>query len=134
MQNGLFGDSWKLSDLVVPQCMYTEPEYASVGSVDNDEEVDVYMASLEHNDRAILESDNKYGYAKIYCKKGTGQIVACTVIASRAGEIINEVTLAMKHNIPLEGIGRNIHCYPTTGEALMQCGLQIINAKWTRLD
>lgn len=135
VQNSLFDDDWKLSSLVVPACMYTEPEYASVGITNAPEdEVDVYKASLEHNDRAILESDNKYGYAKVFCKKGTGTIIGCTVIASRAGEIINEVSLAMKHNVPLEGIGRNIHSYPTTGEALMMCGLQLINSKWKRLD
>jgi len=135
VQNSLFDDEWRLSSLVVPACMYTEPEYASVGIVNaNSDEVDIYTASLEHNDRAILESDNDYGYAKVFCKKGTGTIVGCTIVASRAGEIINEVTLAMKHGVPLEGIGRNIHSYPTTGEAVMMCGLQLINSKWKRLD
>jgi pyruvate/2-oxoglutarate dehydrogenase complex dihydrolipoamide dehydrogenase (E3) component len=136
VQNSLFDDDWKLSSLVVPSCMYTEPEFASVGQVSassDDDDVDIYMASLEHNDRSILDSDRE-GYAKVFCKKGTGTIVGCSIIAGRAGELINEVTLAMKHGIPLEGIGRNIHCYPTTGESLMSCGLQIINSKWTRLD
>jgi len=137
VQNSLFEDDWKLSSLVVPACMYTEPEYATVGitnSASSESEMDVYTTSLEHNDRAILESDNKYGYVKVFCQKGTGKIIGCTVIANRAGEIINEVTLAMKHGITLEGIGRNIHCYPTTGEAIMGCGLQLINSKWKRLD
>ena len=136
VQNGLFDDDWKLSSLVVPSCMYTEPEFATVGDVSassDDENIDVYKASLEHNDRSILDSDRE-GYAKIYCKKGTGIIVGCSIVASRAGELVNEATLAMKHNIPLEGIGRNIHCYPTTGESLMSCGLQLINSKWKRLD
>jgi len=133
VQNALFDDDWKLSSLVVPSCMYTEPEFASVGSVTGGDDVDVYTASLEHNDRSILESD-KEGYAKIFCKKGTGTIIGCSIIASRAGEIINEVTLAMKHGITLEGIGRNIHCYPTTGESVMSCGLQLINSKWKRLN
>lgn len=133
VQNALFEDDWKLSSLVVPATMYTEPEYATAGIVTGGDDVDVYTASLEHNDRAILEGDRE-GYAKIFCKKGTGEIVGTSIIASRAGEIINEVTLAMKHGIPLEGIGRNIHCYPTTGEVVMTCGLQLINSKWKRLD
>ena len=64
----------------------------------------------------------------------TDEIVGVTIVASRAGELINEVTLAMKHGIGLSGIGRNIHSYPTTGEAIMGCGLQFINARWKRLD
>eukprot|EP00545_Synedropsis_sp_CCMP1620_P013483 CAMPEP_0119004920 /NCGR_PEP_ID=MMETSP1176-20130426/1433_1 /TAXON_ID=265551 /ORGANISM="Synedropsis recta cf, Strain CCMP1620" /LENGTH=579 /DNA_ID=CAMNT_0006956681 /DNA_START=114 /DNA_END=1853 /DNA_ORIENTATION=- len=139
VQNALFGDDWKLIDFVVPAVMYTEPEYATVGIESADQaarkgiEVDVYRGGLEHNDRAILESDQN-GFCKIVCEKGTGKIIGATIVAARAGEIINEVTLAMKHNISLDGIGRNIHPYPTTGEAVMGAGLQYINSKWTRLD
>jgi pyruvate/2-oxoglutarate dehydrogenase complex dihydrolipoamide dehydrogenase (E3) component len=46
---------------------------------------------------------------KILCKKGTDEIVDAT---SRAGELINEVTLAMKHGIRVGRIGHNIHSYP----------------------
>jgi pyruvate/2-oxoglutarate dehydrogenase complex dihydrolipoamide dehydrogenase (E3) component len=139
VQNALFDDSWKLSSLVVPAVMYTEPEYATVGISSQEMadkagmQVDVYRGGLEHNDRAILEGDN-VGFVKVVCKAGTDEIVGATIVASRAGEIINEVTLAMKHGIGLDGIGRNIHSYPTTGESLMGCGLQSINAKWKRLD
>jgi pyruvate/2-oxoglutarate dehydrogenase complex dihydrolipoamide dehydrogenase (E3) component len=136
VNNSLFDDDWKLSSLVVPACMYTEPEYATVGDVTattSDDNIDVYKTSLEHNDRSILEGDRE-GYAKVFCKKGSGEIVGCSIIGSRAGELINEASLAMKHGISLEGIGRNIHCYPTTGESLMGCGLQLINSKWKRLD
>ena len=136
VQNSLFDDDWKLSSLVVPSCMYTEPEFATVGDVSasfDDADVDIYMTTFEHNDRSILDSDRE-GYVKVFCKKGSGTIIGCSIIGSRAGELINEVSLAMKHNIPLEGIGRNIHCYPTTGESLMACGLQIINSKWKLLN
>jgi len=132
VQNALFEDTWKLSSLVVPQVMYTEPEMATVGMLNlPTDQVDVYTSSLEHNDRAILDGDTE-GYVKIICKKGTGTIIGCTIIASRAGEMINEVSLAMKHGITLDGIGRNIHSYPTASEAVMGCGIQFINSKWKR--
>ena len=139
VQNALFGDNWKLSDFVTPAVMYTEPEYATVGIASAEAaaqqgiQVDIYRGGLEHNDRAILESDNR-GFCKVVCEAGTDKILGATIVASRAGEIINEVTLAMRHNIGLAGIGRNIHAYPTTGEALMGAGIQYINSKWKRLD
>ena len=139
VQNSLFDDSWKLSDFVVPAVAYTEPEFATVGIAGEGEaekkgiKVDVYRAGLEHNDRAILESDNR-GFCKIFCEEGTDKIVGATIVAARAGEMINEVGLAMKHGIGLKGIGRNIHSYPTTGEAVMGCGVQYINSHWERLD
>jgi pyruvate/2-oxoglutarate dehydrogenase complex dihydrolipoamide dehydrogenase (E3) component len=114
--------------------MYTEPEYATVGiyseamAKKEGIEVDSYMTSLEHNDRAILDSNN-IGFCKVFCRKGTDEIVGSTIVAERAGEIINEVSLAIKNNVGLYAIGRNIHCYPTTGECVMMCGVQYINTK-----
>lgn len=139
VQNSLFDDDWKLSSLVVPAVMYTEPEYATVGlsskemAVANGVEVDTYRAGLEHNDRAILESSN-VGFCKIFCKVGTDEIVGATIVAERAGEMINEVSLAIKNNIGLRAIGRNIHPYPSMGEAVMGCGVQYINANWEKLS
>lgn len=134
VQNSLFGDDWKLSSLVVPACMYTEPEYATVGvhseamAEAKGIEVDAYKTSLEHNDRAILDGNN-IGFCKIFCRKGTDEILGATIVAERAGEMVNEISLAMKNGIGLYGIGRNIHCYPTTGECVMMCGVQYINTK-----
>ncbi|GKY96180.1 hypothetical protein MPSEU_000577800 [Mayamaea pseudoterrestris] len=139
VQNALFQDKWKLSSLVVPATMYTEPEYATVGiysaelAEQRSMKVDTYRTGLEQNDRAILEGSN-VGFCKIICEKGTDKIVGATIVAERAGEMINEVTLAMKNDIGLYQIGRNIHCYPTTGEAVGFCGVQYINSKWQRLD
>ena len=139
VQNALFDDDWKLSSLVVPATVYTEPELATVGiySAELAEakgmEVDVIRTGLEHNDRAILDGSN-IGFCKIVCKKGTDTILGATIVADRAGEMINEVTLAMKYGIGLKEVGRNIHCYPTTGEAVGFCGVQYINSKWKRFD
>ena len=146
VQNSLFRGKWKLSSLVVPAVMYTDPEYAvlrsTVISLDENghvvrptdreeiESFDTYKAELKHNDRAILDGTDEDGFVTIQCKAGTGEIVGCTIVSTRAGEMINEVSLAIKHGIDLEGVGRNIHSYPTLGEAVMSCGLQYINSKW----
>jgi pyruvate/2-oxoglutarate dehydrogenase complex dihydrolipoamide dehydrogenase (E3) component len=139
VQNSFGKDNWKLSSLVVPAVAYTEPEYATAGIASEAMakkvgiECDVYKTSLEHNDRAILENSN-VGFAKIVVKKGTDEIIGATIVADRAGEMIAEVTLAMKNNLGLHAIGRNIHAYPTTGEAVMGCGVQYINKHLPRLD
>jgi pyruvate/2-oxoglutarate dehydrogenase complex dihydrolipoamide dehydrogenase (E3) component len=71
-------------------------------------DVNVYRTSLEHNDRVITESHTS-GVYKILSKKRTDEIVDATNVASPAGELIDEVTLAMKHGTGLGGIGCNIH-------------------------
>ena len=142
VQNSLFNGSWKLSSLVIPAVMYTDPEYGSVTTIAVDEDgnvvprtsdtgdVDEYKADLTHNDRAILDSSDADCFVKIRCKKGTPEVVGSDVLSSRAGEMINEVTLAMKNGIGLDKLGRNVHSYPTLGEGVMGCGLQYVNSKW----
>ncbi len=139
VQNGLAKDNWKLSSLVVPAVAYTEPEFATVGlsselqAQQKGIDCEVYRAGLEHNDRALLENSN-VGFCKIVVRKGTDEILGATIVAERAGEMINEVSLAMKNNLGLYAIGRNIHSYPTTGEAVMGCGLQYVNKHLPRFD
>lgn len=70
---------------------FAEDAASKVSIVD----VNVYRTSLEHKDRAITESDTS-GVCKILCKKRTDEIVDTTNVASRAGELIKEVTLAME--------------------------------------
>lgn len=142
VQNSLFGGSWKLSSLVIPAVMYTEPEYGSVTTISVDGggnvvprtsdggETDEYRADLTHNDRAILDGTDSGCFVKVRCRGGTAEVVGCDVLSSRAGEMINEVTLAMKNGIGLDGIGRNVHSYPTLGEGVMGCGLQYVNSRW----
>mmetsp|Transcript_36624 Transcript_36624/g.41200 ORF Transcript_36624/g.41200 Transcript_36624/m.41200 type:complete len:576 (+) Transcript_36624:168-1895(+) len=139
VQNSLANDDWKLSSLVVPAVAYTEPEFATVGISSEGQALkigvncEVYRAGLEHNDRAILENSN-VGFCKIIVKKGSDEILGATIVAERAGEMINEVSLAMKNNLGLYAIGRNVHPYPTTGEAVMGCGIQYINKHLPRFD
>lgn len=139
VQNSMAKDDWKLSSLVIPAVAYTEPEMATVGISSEEQarkkgiECEVYRTGLEHNDRALLENSN-VGFVKIIAKKGTDEILGATIVAERAGEMVNEVTLAMKNNLGLYAIGRNIHSYPSTGEAVMGCGLQYVNKHLPRFD
>ena len=118
---------------------YTEPEVATVGltvgeAAQKGVEVERYYTSLEHNDRCILEGeDNEGGYVAILCAKGTDTVVGATIVAARAGEMVNEVTLAIKDGVGLGVIGRVIHAYPTSGEAVMCCGLAYIRTQWAKL-
>ena len=48
---------------------------------------DEYVATLQHNDRAILEEEaGDGGFVRVLCRKGTDEIVGATVCANRAGE------------------------------------------------
>jgi len=116
------------------------PQVASVGLTRRDAEaagvaVDTYSSSLEHNDRVILEGQAAGGgIVEIHCSKDTDTIVGATVVAAGAGNIINEVTLAMQAGVGLGAVARVIHPYPTVGEGVMQAGLGYIRRHWAKLN
>jgi pyruvate/2-oxoglutarate dehydrogenase complex dihydrolipoamide dehydrogenase (E3) component len=81
-------------------------------------------------DRAILDVDDG-GFVKVHVKKGTDTIVGATIVASHAGDMISEITLAMTHGLGLEKIGSAIHPYPTQAEAIRKLGDQFSRTRLT---
>ncbi|ETO30361.1 pyridine nucleotide-disulfide oxidoreductase dimerization region [Reticulomyxa filosa] len=126
IRNALFFGRAKCSDLVIPWCTYTFPEVAHVGLYEGDLQTrridyDVIKVDLDHNDRAICEDETR-GFVKMLIKKGSDQILGCTIVSENAGDQINEVTLAIQTNTGLGFFAGVIHPYPTIGEAVKAAG------------
>ena len=124
IQNALFGGRKKLSALVIPWCTYTDPEIAHVGLYEQDalEQgilVDTFVRSLKQVDRAITDGEEE-GFVKVHVKRGTDKILGATIVARHAGEMINEISLAMVGGLGLKTIAKVIHPYPTQAEAIKQ--------------
>lgn len=125
IQNALFFGRKRASTLVVPRCTYTSPEVASVGlTADAAAAVGVPIETitvpLHDVDRALLDGETE-GLARVHVRRGSDRIVGATVVASHAGDIINEVTLCMTNGLGLSAIGATMHPYPTQGDALRKC-------------
>lgn len=58
------------------------------------------------------------GFVKIHTEKGKGKILGATIVASHAGEMLSEITLAMSGNMGLKTVSGTIHPYPTQSEAI----------------
>jgi pyruvate/2-oxoglutarate dehydrogenase complex dihydrolipoamide dehydrogenase (E3) component len=126
IQNTLFMGRGKASTLTIPWTTYTSPELAHVGIYPDDAkqqgvEIDTFTQPLNGVDRAILEGDDE-GFVRIHVKKGTDRIVGATIVATNAGDMISEVTLAMTHGLGLKKIASTIHPYPTQGDAIRKVG------------
>ncbi|HSA79010.1 MAG TPA: mercuric reductase [Nitrospirota bacterium] len=120
--NALFMARQSTSSLVVPWCTYTDPEVAHVGTYEKDARdkgIDVLTLSvrLSEVDRALLDGEAE-GFARVHLKKGSDKILGATIVARHAGEMINELSLAMTAGLGLSAIGRTIHPYPTQAEAI----------------
>lgn len=133
IQNSLFKGQKKLSSLIMPWCTYTDPEIAHVGLYERDAEIqnipiETFIQPLDDNDRARCDGETE-GFAKVHVSKkagllgrGGGQIVGATIVARQAGDMINELTLAMHAKISLGTLGGIIHPYPTQAEIIKRLG------------
>ncbi len=127
IQNALFPHPLGLGyasteNLIIPWATYTQPEIAHVGMYENDAkakgiEIDTFTFPMHEVDRAILDGEDE-GFARVHVKKGTDQIVGATIVASHAGDMISEYTLAMKGGLGLNTIASTIHPYPTQAEVV----------------
>ncbi|GFO54895.1 mercuric reductase [Geomonas sp. Red276] len=120
--NALFHGRQRNSRLSVPWCTYTDPEIAHVGSYPEEEaargvEVATLTVPLAGVDRAVLDGETE-GFARVHLKKGSDRILGATLVARHAGEMLNELSLAIGSGAGLSAIGRTIHPYPTQAEAV----------------
>lgn len=135
IQNTLFMGRAKASKLIIPWCTYTSPEVAHVGiypheAADKGIELNTFTQPLSGVDRAILDGETD-GFVRVYCKKGSDQILGATIVAAHAGDMIGEIVMAMKHRIGLGKIASVIHPYPTQAEAVRKLGDQFNRTKLT---
>jgi pyruvate/2-oxoglutarate dehydrogenase complex dihydrolipoamide dehydrogenase (E3) component len=120
--NALFMGRQKNSALTIPWCTYTDPEIAHVGMYQADAEargieVATFTVPFSEVDRAVLDGEAE-GFARVHVRKGSDEILGATVVARHAGEMINEITLAIVSRSGLSAVGKTIHPYPTQAEAL----------------
>ncbi len=123
LRNALFpGPKQKLGDLVVPWCTYTDPQIAHVGMYEHEAQaegiaVDTFVQSFDDVDRPRTDGETE-GFVKIHVKKGSDKILGATIVASEAGEMINEITTAMVGGLGLKTLATVIHPYPVQSEAI----------------
>ena len=133
--NALFFVRRKLTDLVIPWCTYTDPEIAHVGHYEKDAraagfDVATLTQSLSGVDRAVLDGEHA-GFARVHYDKKSGRILGGTLVARHAGEMINELTLAMVAKQKMDVLSSTIHSYPTQAEALRKIGDAYMRTKLT---
>ena len=140
IQNALFPHPLGLGrastdSLVIPWCTYTEPEIAHVGLYEADARaqgiaVETFTQTLDEVDRAVLEGEDD-GFVRVHLKQGSDRILGATIVAGHAGEMISELTLAMKTGAGLGAIAGTIHPYPTQADALRKVANQVRRARFS---
>jgi dihydrolipoamide dehydrogenase len=111
---GEANDDWSL----VPECIYTHPEAASVGCVDASvegiacQQVPISACGLA---QAYGQLD---GMVKLFVDAASGAIRGGVIVAPHATELISAVTLAIRQSMTVDAFANLIWPHPTFAEAL----------------
>lgn len=136
--NALFRGRQRLSSEAIPWCTFTDPEIAHVGMYVAEARqkhipVKTFTILMHEVDRAITDSEED-GFVKLHVREGTGKILGGTVVASHAGDLINEISLAMSAGLDLQALARVNQPYPTQSQAIKMAAGAYAASRRTSFD
>ena len=112
------------ADELVPWCTFTDPELAHAGMTSVEaverfgDDAMVWRQDLVHNDRA--RADGTAEGAIVIVTGPKRKIVGAHILAPAAGEMLQELSLAIREELKLSQIAGLIHVYPTVSTGIGQ--------------
>jgi pyruvate/2-oxoglutarate dehydrogenase complex dihydrolipoamide dehydrogenase (E3) component len=122
VQNAFAARRRRLSLMTIPWCTYCDPEIAHVGmhvwdASERSVPIKSFTVMMQDVARAITDGQDD-GFVKIHVKLGTDKILGATIVAARASEMINEISVAMSTGIGMRKLARVLHTYPAQSGAI----------------
>ena len=106
----------------VPNCMYIDPQLATVGINETEAQrrgIDYRVAKLPMTGVArAQEMSETRGFMKAVVDAKTQQILGCTILGVEGGEIMSMLQIAMMGKLPYPAIKEAIFAHPTLAESL----------------
>ncbi|HBA63869.1 MAG TPA: dihydrolipoyl dehydrogenase [Lachnospiraceae bacterium] len=115
---------------VVPGCVYTDPEIASVGMTEDEAKeqgisVKVGKFIMSANGKSLISKEER-GFIKVVSKEDTGVILGAQMMCARATDMIGEFTTAVANQLTVSQLLKGMRAHPTynegVGEALEELG------------
>lgn len=122
--NCLGGNMKKADFSLIPSCVYTTPEIASVGLTEEMAKAKGYSAKVGKfdavgNGKSLVIGDTR-GFAKLVSDAETGEILGMQLFCSNATDMIGEGVAAIKLESTVQEIADAVHPHPTVNEMIME--------------
>jgi len=121
-ENWLNGGDATIEGRPVPNCMFIDPQLATVGLNESEAQkrgIDHRVAKLPMTGVArAQEMSETRGFMKAVVDAKTQQILGCTVLGVEGGEIMSMLQIAMMGKLPYPAIKEAIFAHPTLAESL----------------
>jgi len=108
---------------VVPRGIFSLPEYSAVGLSEEEAQMicGVKVARFPFKSLGMGQAMGELeGLVKIISHAQTDQILGAHIIGPHASDLICEIALAMRANVPSRVIMQTIHSHPTLSEAVLE--------------
>ncbi|WP_221568393.1 dihydrolipoyl dehydrogenase [Alkalihalobacillus sp. TS-13] len=129
--NNAAGGSDQIDYKVIPRCIYTLPEIASVGITEEEARTKgiVYKTErfdLSGNGKAIAEGHTS-GFSKIIYEEKFGEIIGVIMAGPHVTEMISEASAFMYLEGTIEEAAKMIHPHPSVSESFFENASSIYN-------
>ncbi|MFD2618577.1 dihydrolipoyl dehydrogenase [Terrilactibacillus laevilacticus] len=118
----------KLDDLLVPKCIYTRPEIASIGFTEDDAKsqfnIKIGKIPFAAIGKALVYGESD-GFVKVIADKETDDILGVHMIGPHVTDLISEAALAKVLDASPWEISETIHPHPTLSEVFGEAGLAV---------
>lgn len=107
---------------LVPSCVYTVPEIASVGLTTDEAkaqglEVVIGKALTTQNARTLIEGLGR-GFVKLVFAKESRKLVGAQLFCGRATDLVGELTVAIENGLTAAALLRPLRAHPTFEESI----------------
>lgn len=118
------GETETVDYRIVPRCVYTSPEIASVGLTEADAKrqgIDYKVVRVDHagNGRALAQ-DEKEGFTKLIAGTKYGEILGVLMVGPHVTEMIAEPSAFIHLEGTVDELASMIHAHPTITESLYE--------------
>lgn len=118
----LAGKSASVDLSVVPSCVYTDPEIASVGLTEEDAKeqgipVRVGKFIMSANGKSLISREER-GFVKILAAEESGVILGAQMMCARATDMIGELATAVANGLTAKQLLRGMRAHPTYNEGI----------------
>ena len=109
---------------VVPACIFTEPEIASVGltpakAEERGMEIRIGRFMFGGLGKALAMGKGQ-GFVQLVVDASTDKVLGCQIMGPHASDLIHEVALAIRMGVTAADMGRTVHAHPSLAEAIME--------------
>ena len=112
---GILGRDVTADYRAVPRVIFTDPQIGAVGEADGPRKGTAQLQSISRTSTYTREYDKHPGFLTLV--SDGDRLIGAQAVGPEAGEWLQQATLAIKAEVPLEVLRQTIQPYPTFSEA-----------------